>query len=63
MCIPPVHTLFPQPCLRFQLAKALGLYVVGIAGPSNQEFVKSLGADEVRVSCISCVNTLVCVFV
>jgi NADPH-dependent curcumin reductase CurA len=31
-----------------QLAKALGLYVVGVAGPSNVEWVKQqLGADEV----------------
>jgi NADPH:quinone reductase-like Zn-dependent oxidoreductase len=30
-----------------QLAKALDLYVVGIAGPKNVEWVKSLGADEV----------------
>ncbi|KAI8468220.1 MAG: putative zinc-binding dehydrogenase [Monoraphidium minutum] len=30
-----------------QLAKALGLYVVAIAGPKNLEFVKGLGADEV----------------
>lgn len=31
-----------------QLAKALGLYVVGIAGPNNTAWVKeSLGADEV----------------
>lgn len=32
-----------------QIAKALGLYVIGIAGPKNLEFVKSLGADEVGV--------------
>lgn len=31
-----------------QLAKALGLSVVGICGPKNVEFVKGLGADEVR---------------
>jgi NADPH:quinone reductase-like Zn-dependent oxidoreductase len=30
-----------------QIAKALGLYVIGIAGPKNLDFVKSLGADEV----------------
>ncbi|KIZ04980.1 putative quinone-oxidoreductase, chloroplastic [Monoraphidium neglectum] len=30
-----------------QVAKALGLFVVGIAGPKNLDFVKSLGADEV----------------
>lgn len=33
--------------ITVQLAKALGLYVVGIAGPNNIEFVKGLGADEV----------------
>lgn len=43
----------PLPLLLFaakllQLAKALGLHVVGIAGPKNLEWVKSLGADEVR---------------
>lgn len=34
--------------MAVQLAKALGLYVVGVAGPSNVEWVKQLGADEVR---------------
>jgi NADPH:quinone reductase-like Zn-dependent oxidoreductase len=33
--------------MAVQLAKALGLYVVGVAGPSNVEWVKQLGADEV----------------
>lgn len=37
-----LHLLSPV-----QLAKALGLYVVALAGPKNLEFVKSLGADEV----------------
>ena len=31
-----------------QLAKALGLFVVGICGTKNVDFVKGLGADEVR---------------
>ncbi len=33
--------------MAVQLGKALGLYVVGVAGPANTEFVKQLGADEV----------------
>jgi NADPH-dependent curcumin reductase CurA len=34
--------------MAVQLGKALGLYVVGVAGPSNVEWVKQqLGADEV----------------
>jgi NADPH:quinone reductase-like Zn-dependent oxidoreductase len=33
--------------LAVQLAKALGLYVVGVAGSDNVDFVKELGADEV----------------
>ncbi|GAB4822682.1 hypothetical protein N2152v2_009728 [Parachlorella kessleri] len=33
--------------IAVQLAKSLGLYVVGIAGPKNLDWVKSLGADEV----------------
>lgn len=34
--------------MAVQLAKALGLYVVGVAGPTNAEWVKQhLGADEV----------------
>ncbi|KIZ04982.1 putative Quinone-oxidoreductase [Monoraphidium neglectum] len=33
--------------ITVQLAKVLGLFVVGIAGPNNIDFVKSLGADEV----------------
>jgi NADPH:quinone reductase-like Zn-dependent oxidoreductase len=34
--------------MAVQLAKALGLYVVGVAGPSNVDWVKQqLGADEV----------------
>lgn len=34
--------------LAVQLGKALGLYVVGSAGPDNQAFVQELGADEVH---------------
>ncbi|OAP55831.1 hypothetical protein AYL99_09983 [Fonsecaea erecta] len=30
-----------------QLAKLIGLYVVGTTGPNNLDFVRSLGADEV----------------
>ena len=30
-----------------QLAKATGAYVVGTCGPSNEDFVRGLGADEV----------------
>ena len=41
----PSHTTAPHVCV--QLAKALSLYVVGIAGPKNVDWVKSLGADEV----------------
>jgi NADPH-dependent curcumin reductase CurA len=34
--------------MAVQLGKALGLYVVGVAGPANVEWVKQqLGADEV----------------
>jgi len=33
--------------LAVQLAKALGLHVVGVAGSANVEFVKEMGADEV----------------
>ena len=34
--------------LAIQMAKALGLYTVRVAGPSNMLFVKGeLGADEV----------------
>lgn len=42
--------LHAPPCTRSlpQLAKALDLFVVGICGPKNIEFVKGLGADEVR---------------
>lgn len=42
--------LHALPCPRSlpQLAKALDLFVVGICGPKNIEFVKGLGADEVR---------------
>lgn len=36
--------------MAVQLAKALGLHVVGICGPKNLEWVKQLGADEVRGS-------------
>ncbi|PSC70488.1 NADPH:quinone reductase [Micractinium conductrix] len=33
--------------MAVQLANTLGLYVVGICGPKNVEWVKGLGADEV----------------
>jgi len=33
--------------LPLQLAKSLGLTVVGVAGPKNLDWVRSLGADEV----------------
>lgn len=33
--------------IAVQLAKAQGLFVVGVAGPSNTAWVKQLGADEV----------------
>jgi NADPH:quinone reductase-like Zn-dependent oxidoreductase len=44
----PIHPPNHPPCIPVQVAKALGLFVVGIAGPKNLDFVKSLGADEVR---------------
>lgn len=33
--------------IAVQLAKVLGLHVTAVAGPTNQDFLKELGADEV----------------
>jgi NADPH:quinone reductase-like Zn-dependent oxidoreductase len=41
--------------MAVQIGKALGLSVVGVAGPENLDFVKELGADEVSVSCYTTV--------
>ena len=36
--------------IAVQMGKALGLTVVGVAGPDNVDFVKQMGADEVRIA-------------